>query len=73
MNLWKRIMRSRTVEPSPEVQAAMASAEERYQHADAFASKMERETAPIREALKRNGFEDAILATFMRRPTGGPV
>lgn len=73
MSLWKRIMRTRTVEPSAEVRAALASSEARYQHAAEFEARMERETEPIREALKHNHFEESIRATFMRRPSGGAV
>ena len=52
---------------SPEVAAAVQESGERLAEAQRIRNEVEQQMRPVRRALARNGFEDAVLATFQRR------
>lgn len=52
---------------SPEVRDALQGSKERLAESERFLARIEREAAPLHQALRENGFAPAVAAMFQRR------
>ena len=55
------------VQMSPEVREALEESAQRLAQAKRIRKEVDQQMAPIRVALRQNGFEPAVRATFQRR------
>lgn len=64
---WTWLIRRGATEPSDPVKRALAESSERKQHAGEFLADIEKDSHLVQKALARNGFEEAVRRTFVRR------
>jgi hypothetical protein len=66
---WWRVVVGKDDAPvTDEAREAVAGSAQRAEDATRQADDMARTVAPLRDALRHNHFEDAVRATFVRRP-----
>jgi hypothetical protein len=61
-DMWNRLFG-----PSPGVQTALRESLERRDEAHRIRTEVAEQMRPVRQALRENGFQPAVRATFQRR------